>query len=275
MTSIKHFFYLLILSVMVTIAPLGMANAGQVMVLQSTTSTHNSGLYDAILPQFTKDTGIVVRVVAVGTGQAIRNASNCDGDVLLVHSKKAEDEFVAQGFGIARYDLMVNDFVIIGPKSDPAGLQNASSVVDALQKISSAKAMFISRGDDSGTHKAEQRLWQAAGLAPKSFALSWYKEVGNGMGATINIAVETNAYTLSDRATWTAFNNKFDAKIVFENDSKLNNQYGIIAINPEHCPYAQADAAGEFVSWMLSAKGQAAIAGYKRGGVQLFFPNAK
>ena len=249
--------------------------AGEMIILQSTTSTHNSGLYENILPKYTAATGDRVRVVAVGTGQAIKNAMRCDGDVLLVHSKAAEEKFVAGGYGDFRSDLMFNDFVFIGPEDDPAGLRDAADLNDALQRLSSGQALFISRGDDSGTHKAERRLWAKAGIDPLALPITSYQEVGNGMGATINIAVETQAYTLSDRSTWIAFNNKRDATILFEGDPALANQYGIIPVSTSRCPYVKADAARRFVDWMLSPDGQQAIADYRRFDTQLFFPNAQ
>ena len=249
--------------------------AGEMIILQSTTSTHNSGLYEDILPKYTAATGDRVRVVAVGTGQAIKNAMRCDGDVLLVHAKSAEEKFVSEGHGLFRRDLMYNDFVIIGPDHDPANLGAAKTIDDALSRIKTSQARFISRGDDSGTHKAERRLWDQAGIDVTTLPVKAYQEVGNGMGATINIAVETKAYTLTDRSTRIAYNNKRDARILFENDPALYNQYGIIPVNPAHCPYVRAEAARRFVDWMLSDAGQNAIASYKRFNTQLFFPNAK
>ena len=249
--------------------------AGEMIILQSTTSTHNSGLYEDILPKYTAATGDRVRVVAVGTGQAIKNAMRCDGDVLLVHAKSAEEKFVEEGHGLFRRDLMYNDFVIIGPDHDPAHIAMAKTIDDALSRIKTSQARFISRGDDSGTHKAERRLWDHAGIDVTTLPVKAYQEVGNGMGATINIAVETESYTLTDRSTWIAYNNKRDARILFENDPSLYNQYGIIPVNPARCPYVRADAARRFVDWMLSDAGQNAIASYKRFKTQLFFPNAK
>ena len=255
------------------------AIADDMIILQSTTSTHNSGLYDAILPQYTKATGTRVRVVSVGTGQAIKNAMNCDGDVLLVHSKDAEEAFVNEGYGLFRRDLMYNDFIIIGPEDDPADLRSATTIEDALLRLADilqkAYVRFISRGDDSGTHKAERKLWDYAGIDVTHLPITAYQEVGNGMGATINITVETKAYTLSDRSTWVAYNNKRDAVIVYEGDAMLNNQYGIIPVNKARCPYVKDQAAMEFVNWMLSSEGQKAIASYRRFGTQLFFPNAQ
>ena len=241
------------------------------IVVQSTTSTANSGLLDHLLPQFTAETGTEVRVVAVGTGQAIRNARNCDGDVLLVHARPAEERFVAEGYGMARHDLMYNDFVIVGPADDPAGVSGLTDAIAALTRIAEAGAPFASRGDDSGTHKAEMRLWGAAGVAP---AGGWYRETGSGMGATLNIATGMGAYALTDRATWISFGNKGDHAIQVEGDPRLFNQYGVILVSPDHCPSVKADRGAAFIDWLLSAEGQAAIAAYRVDGQQLFFPNA-
>jgi tungstate transport system substrate-binding protein len=251
------------------------ARAAEFIIVQSTTSTQNSGLFDHILPEFSDDTGIEVRVVAVGTGQAIKNARNCDGDVLLVHAKPAEEKFVADGFGIQRFDLMYNDFVIVGPAGDPAGVHGSSDVVAALKKIAGGRALFASRGDDSGTHKKETSLWKQAGLDPTRASGSWYRETGSGMGATLNTAVGMGAYTMSDRATWIAFKNKGDIQIQVEGDPLLFNQYGVILVNPAKCPQVKAKAGQAFVEWLLSDKGQEAIASYRVQGQQLFHPNAK
>ncbi len=244
------------------------------VVLQSTTSTQNSGLYDAILPEFTAQTGIDVRVVAVGTGQAIKNASNCDGDVLLVHSKADEDAFVDAGFGQARFDVMYNDFVLIGPEDDPAGAQKAADVTAALNAIHANASVFASRGDDSGTHKKEMVLWGAAGIDAAADSGTWYRETGSGMGATLNIAIGMNGYVISDRATWLAFENRRNHRVVFEGDPALFNQYGVILVSPEHCPKSKQIEGQAFVDWILG-DGQAAIGSYTRDGEQLFFPNAQ
>ena len=250
---------------------LGAAKADEFIILQSTTSTQNSGLFDHILPQFTEASGIAVRVVAVGTGQAIKNAQNGDGDVLLVHSKPAEEQFVADGFGVARFDVMYNDFVIVGPKADPAGLQGMTDSVAALRRLSEQAAVFISRGDDSGTHKKELSLWAEAGLTPGT---AWYREVGAGMGAALNIAVGMDGYIMTDRATWIAFANKADHVIHVAGDPRLFNQYGVILVNPEQHPHVSAMAGQAFIDWLLSPAGQAAIASHHIAGQQLFFPNA-
>lgn len=245
------------------------------IIVQSTTSTANSGLYDYLLPEFKKDTGITVNVVAVGTGQAIKNAQNCDGDVLLVHAKPSEEKFVASGYGVSRSDLMYNDFVIVGPPSDPAGVKGMNDVAAALKKVASSKAVFASRGDDSGTHKKERALWKAAGIDPTTDSGSWYRETGSGMGATLNAGVGMGAYVMTDRATWISFKNKGDFSIAVEGDKEMFNQYGVIVVNAEKCPSVKTDLARSFSDWLLSEKGQKTIASYKVGGQQLFFANAK
>lgn len=244
------------------------------IILQSTTSTANSGLYDHLLPKFSEKTGITVNVVAVGTGQAIKNAQNGDGDVLLVHAKPAEERFVADGFGVKRFDVMYNDFIIVGPASDPAGIAGKSDVATALKAIAESQAVFTSRGDDSGTHKKEKALWTAAGVDPSEASGTWYRETGSGMGATLNAAVGMDAYALTDRGTWIAFKNKGDFKIVVEGDEALFNQYGVILVNPEKHDHVKAEEGQAFIDWILSAEGQQAIAEYKLDGQQLFFPNA-
>lgn len=244
------------------------------IIVQSTTSTEQSGLFGHLLPLFTDKTGIEVRVVAVGTGQAIKNARNGDGDVLFVHSRPDEEKFVADGQGVKRFDVMYNDFVIVGPASDPAGLKGTSDVVTALQKIAAAKAPFASRGDDSGTHKAEQKLWQEAGVDAKAASGTWYRETGSGMGPTLNTAAGMNAYVLTDRGTWLSFKNRGDLTVLVEGDKRLFNQYGVILVNPEQHPNVKADLGQQFVDWLISPEGQQAIASYKIDGEQLFFPNA-
>jgi len=258
-----------------TVVPVAVAGADKSILVQSTTSTRNSGLYDHILPLVKADTGITVNVVAVGTGQAIKNARNCDGDVLLVHAKPAEEAFVADGYGVARHDLMYNDFVIVGPPSDPASIKRMRDAGAALARIAGTQALFASRGDDSGTHKTETRLWKAAGIDPASGAGKWYRETGSGMGATLNTGVGMGAYVMTDRATWIAFKNKGDYEIVVEGDAALFNQYGVILVAKDKCPNVKAEVGQAFIDWLLSAKGQNAIGRYKQGGPQLFFPNAK
>ena len=245
------------------------------IIVQSTTSTQNSGLFDAILPQFLDATGIEARVVAVGTGQALRNAANCDGDVVVVHARAAEDAFVAAGYGTVRADLMANEFVVIGPAADPAGVAGVGDVLTALQSIAAAGAPFASRGDDSGTHIRERALWDDAGIDPVANSGGWYRETGSGMGATLNIAVGMNAYTLADRGTWLAFENQASHRVLLDGDPALFNQYGIIPVSPDHCPAVRGEAAAVFVDWMVSPEGQAAIAAHRIDGQQLFFPNAR
>ncbi|WP_417207973.1 substrate-binding domain-containing protein [Antarctobacter sp.] len=251
-----------------------MAASADSILVQSTTSTANSGLYDYLLPLFTEATGIEVNVVAVGTGQAIRNARNCDGDVLLVHAKPAEEQFVADGRGTSRTDLMYNDFIIVGPAGDPAGVAGMDDVQPALEKIAAAGALFASRGDDSGTHKKEVSLWAATSVDPAEASGGWYRETGSGMGATLNAGIGMGAYVMTDRATWISFANKQDYRIVVEGDADLFNQYGVIPVNPEVCPSVNIDAAQGFADWLTSAAGQEAIAAYMVDGQQLFFPNA-
>lgn len=261
-------------SLVAAVAFSGTAHADErFIIVQSTTSTQNSGLYDTLLARYATVSPTEIRVVAVGTGQAIRNARNCDGDVLLVHAKAAEEAFVADGYGLARHDLMYNDFVLVGPADDPAGVADTAEIGAALSAIATARAPFASRGDDSGTHKKERALWAAAvDLSGESG--TWYRETGSGMGATLNIATGMGAYTLTDRATWIAYRNKGDHSILAEGDAALFNQYGVIAVNPEKCPETRAQAAAGFIDWLLSEAGQAAIASHKRDGQQLFFPNA-
>jgi tungstate transport system substrate-binding protein len=245
------------------------------ILIQSTTSTANSGLYDYLLPLFSADNGITAHVIAVGTGQAIKNAKNCDGDILLVHAKSAEQAFISDGFGVERYDLMYNDFVFVGPDTDPAGISGSNDAIKALLKISKTAALFASRGDDSGTHKKETQLWKLANVNAQAASGAWYRETGSGMGATLNTAVGMQAYTITDRATWISFKNKSNFTIQIEADPQLFNQYGVILINPEKCPTVKQQAGQQFINWLLSEKGQQAIANYKLNDQQLFFPNAK
>ncbi len=245
------------------------------IILQSTTSTENSGLFGYLLPIFTAKTGIDVRVVAVGTGQALKNAQNGDGDVLLVHSKADEEKFVTEGYGVKRLDVMYNDFVVVGPAADPAKVVGGKDAIAALKKIAEAKAPFVSRGDDSGTHKAEMKLWKSASVDAKAASGTWYREAGQGMGATLNMAASMGAYLLSDRATWSSFKNRGDLKIVLEGDPPLHNPYGVILVNPAKHPNVKAKEGQAFVDWIVSSDGQAAIAAFKINGEQQFFPSAK
>ncbi|WP_244272277.1 substrate-binding domain-containing protein [Halomonas aestuarii] len=241
------------------------------ITLASTTSTQNSGLFDAILPQFTDTSGIEVRVVAVGTGQAFEIARRGDADSLLVHDTEGEERFIAEGYATERADVMYNDFVIIGPGDDPAGIGDADTVEQALSAIAEAEAPFASRGDDSGTNRAELRLWDAAGITPGG---DWYRELGSGMGPTLNTAAGMDAYVMSDRATWVAFDNRQDLDLLFEGDEALFNQYGSILISKERHPHLKHDLAAQWHDWLLSEAGQAAIADFEVKGQQLFFPNA-
>ena len=244
------------------------------ILVQSTTSTANSGLYSHLVPLFEAQHDVSVNVVAVGTGQAIRNARNCDADVLLVHAKSAEEAFVAAGFGTKRTDLMYNDFVIVGPQSDPAGIAGGTDARMALTQIAETGALFASRGDDSGTHRKEQALWSGTGIDVEAASGTWYRETGSGMGATLNTGIGMGAYVLTDRATWISFGNKQDYGIKVEGDAGLFNQYGVIPVHPAACPNVNAPAAQSFVDWLVSEEGQSAIADYRVAGQQLFFPNA-
>ncbi|MGM0914512.1 MAG: substrate-binding domain-containing protein [Pseudomonadota bacterium] len=246
-------------------------NGEQYITLASTTSTEASGLFDAIIPKFTDKSGIAVRVVAVGTGQAFEIARRGDADSLLVHDTEGEERFVAEGYATERADVMVNDFVLIGPDGDPAGISEAASVAEAMQLIAEAQAPFTSRGDDSGTHRAELRLWDAAGVEPDG---KWYRELGSGMGPTLNTAAAMDAYVMSDRATWVAFENPQGLALLFEGDEALFNQYGSLVISAERHPHLKHDLAGQWHQWLLSEEGQQAIADFKVNGQQLFFPNA-
>ena len=250
------------------------AEAGSI-ILQSTTSTDNSGLYNYLLPRYANSSGTTVHVVAVGTGQALENARNCDGDIVIAHARQLELDFVAKGYGTERHDLMYNDFVVIGPKSDPASVSDSRNINQAMQTIVSSGGNFASRGDGSGTNRAELRLWQRAGYTPNSKTNVWYLETGMGMGATLNFAVQADAYTISDRATWLAFGNKSNHTILFDGDPALFNQYGVIPVSPEKCPTIRYDEARAFRDWLVSAEGQTAIADFQKHGSQLFFPNAQ
>ncbi len=250
------------------------AAADEPIIVQSTTSTRNSGLYDHILPMFEEQTGIDVYVVAVGTGQALENGRRGDADVLLVHAKPAEEKFVAEGYGVTRHDVMYNDFVILGPASDPAGVKGMDDAPAALARIAEEQAIFASRGDDSGTHKKELSLWDAAGVDPSEASGTWYRETGSGMGATLNTGIGMDAYVMTDRATWISFGNKADHEILVEGDEALFNQYGIIMVNPQKHPNVKVEAAQSFIDWILSEEGQNAIASFKVEGEQLFTPNA-
>jgi len=249
------------------------AAAERFITVASTTSTRNAGLYDHIVPKFTTQTGIAVRIVAVGTGQAIRLAKAGDADVLFVHHKPSEENFVAGGYGIKRFDVMYNDFVIVGPEADPARVGASKDITSALAGIALWKARFASRGDDSGTHKKEQALWEAAGVDTGAGDTGWYRETGSGMGATLNTASAMNAYTLTDRGTWLKFANKGNLVILAQGDRRLFNPYGIILVNPKKHPHVKARDGQAFINWIISPAGQTAIASYTIKGQQAFFPN--
>ena len=243
------------------------------IVVASTTSTQDSGLFGHILPLFKQKTGIDVKVIALGTGQALDTARRGDADVVFVHAKSLEEKFVADGFGVSRKPVMYNDFVIIGPSNDPA-IVRGKDVITALRTIKDRQANFISRGDKSGTHNAELNLWKEAGIDIAKDKGPWYKEIGQGMGAALNMASAGNSYVLSDRATWISFRNKADLAIVVEGDKRLFNQYGAILVNPQKHPSVKKESGEQFITWLTSPEGQRAIAGYKIDGQQLFFPNA-
>jgi len=244
------------------------------IVVASTTSTQDSGLFGHLLPLFKAKTGIDVRVIAQGTGQALDTARRGDADVVFVHARAQEEKFLAEGFGVKRYEVMYNDFVLIGPKADPAGVKG-QSIEAALKAIQAKAAPFVSRGDRSGTHAAELALWKLAGIDLETARGPWYREIGQGMGAALNTASAMEAYVLSDRGTWLSFRNRGDLAIVVEGDKRLFNQYGVMLVNPEKHPQVKKDLGQAFVDWLVSGEGQAAIAGYQIDGQQLFFPNAE
>ncbi len=243
------------------------------ITVASTTSTEQSGLFKHLLPAFEQKTGIQVRVVAVGTGQALDMARRGDADVVFVHAKPLEEKFLADGFGVQRFDVMYNDFVLVGPKSDPAKIGGTKDIVSALQKIKAAQSPFASRGDKSGTHFAEVELWKAAGVDIAKDKAPWYRETGSGMGPTLNIASGMNAYALTDRGTWLSFKNRGDLVIVVEGDQRLFNQYGVILVNPAKHPHTKKEMGQAFIDWVISSEGQKRIAEYKINDEQLFFPN--
>jgi tungstate transport system substrate-binding protein len=245
------------------------------ITVASTTSTEQSGLFRHLLPLFEHKTGIQVRVVALGTGQALDMARRGDADVVVVHARPLEEKFVAEGFGVRRLEVMYNDFVLAGPRSDPAKVGGGRDIVAALQKIRAAQAPFASRGDKSGTHFAELDLWKAAGIDIAKDKGPWYRDTGSGMGPTLNTAAGMNAYALTDRGTWLSFKNRADLVISVEGDRRLFNQYGVILVNPAKHPHVKKEMGQAFVDWLVSAEGQSAIAAHKIGGEQLFFPNAE
>ena len=244
------------------------------LVIQSTTSTSDSGFYDYILPIYEKKTGIDIRVVAVGTGQAIKNAMNGDGDLLITHSEEDEKNFVLNGYGLERKKLMYNDFIIIGPKNDPEKLKSKSNIKNVFETIKEKKLTFLTRGDNSGTHKKEVFLWKNAKINPKDIDSKYYIDAGRGMGATLNMAASMEAYTITDRGTWLSFNNKQDLGIIFSGVPPLHNQYSVIVINPKKHPHVKFELADNFSRWLISGEGQKYISKYKIMGEQLFFPNS-
>jgi tungstate transport system substrate-binding protein len=255
---------------------MGLAAAAIVgfITVASTTSTEQSGLFRHLLPTFEQKSGIQVRVVALGTGQALDMGRRGDADVVFVHAKALEEKFVAEGFGVKRFEVMYNDFVLVGPKSDPAKVGGSKDIVAALQKIQSAKAPFASRGDKSGTHFAELQLWKMAGIDIDKAKGPWYRDTGSGMGPTLNTAAGMNAYALADRGTWLSFKNRGELVISVEGDQRLFNQYGVMLVNPAKHSHVKKDMGQAFIDWIVSPEGQSAIAAYKIGGEQLFFPNA-
>lgn len=272
----RHFSKTAAIAVAVTAAALlcGRAYAQEKsIVVASTTSTQDSGLFGYLLPIVKQKTGIVVKVLAQGTGQALDTARRGDADVVFVHAKSAEEKFLAEGFGVKRYPVMYNDFILVGPKDDPAGVKG-KDILTALQTIKAKAAPFISRGDRSGTNIAELALWQDAGIDIAKGRGPWYKEIGQGMGAALNMASASNSYVLSDRGTWLAFRNRGDLAIVVEGDKRLFNQYGVMLVNPAKHPTVKKDLGQQFIDWLISPEGQNVIAGYKINGQQLFYPNA-
>ncbi len=253
----------------------GIAQAQDTYItVASTTSTEQSGLFGVLLPVFERESGIKVRVVALGTGQALDLARRGDADVVFVHAKAAEEKFLAEGHGVKRHPVMYNDFVLIGPKGDPARIGGGRDIVDALRKVQSAQAPFVSRGDRSGTHMAELALWKAAAVDLGQAKGAWYRDTGQGMGPALNTAASMNAYILADRATWLAFRNRGELAILVEGDKRLYNQYGVILVNPARHPTVKRELGQRFIDWLISPAGQKAIADYKINGEQLFFPNA-
>ncbi|MET3842835.1 tungstate transport system substrate-binding protein [Bradyrhizobium sp. OAE829] len=244
------------------------------ILVASTTSTQDSGLFGHLLPMFKAKTGIDVKVVAQGTGQAIDTGRRGDADVLFVHAKAAEEKFLSEGFGVKRYPVMYNDFVLVGPKNDPAGIKDSKDIVAAFKALKDKGIDFISRGDKSGTHQAELNLWKVAGIDIVTDKGPWYKEIGQGMGAALNTAAASNAYVLTDRATWLSFKNKGELVIEVEGDKRLFNQYGVMLVNPAKHPNVKKEFGQQFIDWLVSTEGQKAIADFKINGEQLFYPNA-
>jgi tungstate transport system substrate-binding protein len=264
------------LAAALAVARMARAADAPYITVASTTSTDQSGLFGHLLPAFTRATGIEVRVVAVGTGQALKLGERGDADVLLVHNRPAELRFVAEGWGVERQEVMYNDFIVVGPKADPAGIAGSKDAAAAFRRVAEARVPFITRGDDSGTNAAELRFWRDAGLDPKaaSAGLGWYKDIGGGMGPALNAAAALGAYTLSDRGTWLNFGNRRDLAVLVEGDARLFNQYGVMLVNPARHPSVKAELGRRFIAWLVSPAGQDSIAAYRINGEGLFFPNA-
>ena len=271
----RHALSAVALSILATVLTTPASAQDKSIVIASTTSTQDSGLFGHILPLFKANTRIDVKVIAQGTGQALDTARRGDADVVFVHAKSQEEKFVADGEGVKRFDVMYNDFVLIGPASDPAGIKGSKDLIAALKTIQEKAIPFVSRGDKSGTHSAELALWKQAGVDIDTAKGSWYREIGQGMGAALNTAGAMNAYVVSDRGTWLSFKNPGDLVIAVEGDKRLFNQYGVILVNPEKHPTVKKELGQSFVDWLLSAEGQAAIAAYQVNSKQLFFPNAE
>lgn len=273
MNPLRRTLFALIGSALLGLLPVQAADT--TITVSSTTSTEQSGLFGHLLPVFQKASGIEVRVVALGTGQALDMARRGDADVVFVHDQTAEEKFIAEGYGVKRQEVMFNDFILVGPKSDPAKVAGGKDITEALKKIEAAKTAFVSRGDKSGTHAAELRLWKAAGIDLAQQKGAWYNDTGSGMGPALNTAASLNAYILADRGTWLSFKNRQNLVIVVEGDKRLFNQYGVILVNPVKHPHVKQEAGQKFIDWLVSDIGQKTIAEYKIGGEQLFFPNAK
>jgi len=268
----RSWSFMLMMLVLSAAAPTSWAQ--RFITVASTTSTEQSGLFKHLLPAFQKKTGIEVRVVALGTGQALDMARRGDADVVFVHAKGAEEKFIAEGYGVKRTPVMYNDFVLVGPKSDPATVAGGKDILDALKKVKAASAPFVSRGDRSGTHMAEVALWKSSGIDIEKEKGPWYRDTGQGMGPALNTASSMNGYILTDRATWISFKNRGDLTIVVEGDKRLFNQYGVILVNPAKHAHVKKEMGQAFIDWVISPDGQKNIADYKIGGEQLFFPNA-
>jgi tungstate transport system substrate-binding protein len=263
-----------VLALLLALTTLSLPAQERFITVASTTSTEQSGLFGYLLPIYEREAGVKVRVVALGTGQALDVGRRGDADVVFVHARPAEEKFLAEGHGVKRYPVMYNDFVLIGPKSDPARIAGGRDILAAMKKIEAAQAPFVSRGDRSGTHMAELELWKGAGIDIERSKGPWYRDTGQGMGPALNTAASMNAYILADRGTWLAFKNRGELDILVEGDKRLFNQYGVILVNPEKHPSVKKELGQQFIDWLVSPAGQKAIAGYKINGEQLFYPNA-